>query len=152
MAFPQPSSRIVLTTIFVVAAAVGVVFGLLVSSQTLMNNGSIVKTIGVSVYWDSECTNPTTAIDWGPLSPGEARDCTVYVKNDGTAAEVLSMQTGNWTPPEVSGWLSMSWNCTDHVVPHETVVAAVLTLTVAPDASYTPSFEFDLTIIGTEVT
>ena len=42
-------------------------------SRTISNMG-YVKAIGVGVYWDQNCTNAVSAIDWGILEPGSTKN------------------------------------------------------------------------------
>ncbi len=36
--------------------------------QRIINYGQI-KTMGIKVFWDKNCTNPATMIDWGTIEP-----------------------------------------------------------------------------------
>lgn len=135
-------------------AAIGVVTialvsGLLIANRSVSNSGSL-KTIGVEVYWDQACTNRVSSIDWGTLEAGGTKSYTVYVKNNGTASETLSMMTSNWNPSATSSQISLNWNCTDYVLAHGSVVGAVFTLTVSSSISGIANFSFDITIVGTE--
>lgn len=130
---------------------IAIVSGLLVANRSVSNSGN-VKTIGVEVYWDQACTNKVSSIDWGTLEAGGVKSFNVYVKNNGTAAEVLSMMVSNWNPASASSQMSLGWNCTDYVLPHGSVVGAVFTLTVSSSISGVTNFSFDITVVGTENT
>jgi len=140
-------------TVLAVAAVIVVVAvvtaGLLVTSRTIPNSGAM-QTIGVNVYWDSACTNLTTSIPWGTLDSNSSKSYTVYVKNNGTAAEVLRMTTANWNPSAAATYITLSWNRENYTLSHGSYVAAVLTLTVSPSIANITSFSFDITITGTE--
>jgi hypothetical protein len=151
MAFQKSMMGIVLAATMTAVIATAVVVGLLVTNQTVPNAGNI-KAIGVGVYWDISCTNRTSSIDWGTLDAGGTRSYTVYVKNNGTAAENLSMSTGNWNPVAAASYITLAWNCTNYTLAHNAVVGAVLTLTVSPTISGITTFNFDITITGTENT
>jgi hypothetical protein len=125
-------------------------FGLLAANQSFQNSGSVLKTIGVSVFSDKGCTTRISSIDWLTLSPGSSASKTIYVKNNGTAAEVLSMTTGQWNPAAASTYIKLNWNCTSYVLAHGSVVAAVLTLNVLPNIVNVTTFNFQITITGTE--
>ena len=71
--------------------------GLLIAYQRIPNTGD-VKGVGVGVYWDVECSNKTTSVDWGFLEPGEASNVTVFIQNEGNIPVVLNMTTDNWNP------------------------------------------------------
>jgi len=148
----MPEQKIVVATIAVAAISavmVALVSSLLVTNTTLHNNGN-VKSVGVDVYWDQACTNKTSAIDWGTLEPNVTRSVNVYVKNSGTAGVKLSMATGNWNPTAASNYISLSWNCTNYVLPQGQIVGARLTLSVSSAISGISTFSFDITITGTE--
>ena len=53
-----------------------VVFGLLQSSVRMVGRGT-VKAVGVGIYWDSNCTNTVSFIDWGMVEPGSMNNVTV---------------------------------------------------------------------------
>ncbi len=129
-------------------AAIALVSGLLVTNRMVPTTGN-VNSIGVEVYWDLACTNRTTAINWGTIDAGGTRTFNVYVKNNGTAAEVLSMTTSNWSPASASSHISLGWNCSNYVLAHGSVVGASLTLSVSSSVSGITSFSFDITVTGT---
>jgi hypothetical protein len=139
---------------FLVVGAVGIavvslVSGLLLATRTIPTVGSF-KAVEVGVYWNSACTNQTTSIDWGTLSPSATKSYTVYVKNNGTVPVTLSMASGNWNPASASTYMRPSWNCTNYVLNSGSLVAAALTLTVWQNVTGIVSFGFDITITGTE--
>jgi hypothetical protein len=138
-----------IAAVMIGVAAIALVSGLLATNRLVPNTG-IVKSIGVEVYWDQACTNRTTSINWGTLDAGGIKTYNVYVKNNGTAAESLSMTTSNWTPASASSQISLSWNCSGLVLAHESVVGASLTLSVSSSVSGIASFSFDITVTGTE--
>lgn len=131
--------------------AVALVGGLLAATQTVNNTGT-VEAAGVGVFWDRNCTNKTSSIDWGILSPGGARSNTVYINNSGNVGLNLSMTTSAWVPSNASSSISLSWNCTGYVLSHASVIAANLTLSVSPSISDITNFSFNVTITGTENT
>lgn len=140
-----------IAAVMIGVAAIALVSGLLATNRLVQNTG-IVKSIGVEVYWDQACTNKTTSINWGTLDAGGVKTYNVYVKNNGTAAESLSMTTSNWSPASASSQISLSWNCSDYVLAHASVVGASLTLSVSSAISGITSFSFDITVTGTENT
>ena len=125
--------------------------GLLIAYQRIPNTGG-VKAVGVGVYWDSDCTDNVTSIDWGFLEPGEASNVTVYIQNEGNTPVVLNMTTDNWNPASASDNITLTWDREDYVLDSDSVVQTVLTLSVSSDISEVTSFSFDITITGTEHT
>ena len=146
----QRFSAILLTTIAAMAVASAVfTYGLLFGSKTINNEGN-VSSIGVGVYWESACTTAVTTIDWGYLQPGSAKDVTVYIRNEGTVPMTLSMTNGNWDPAGASEDITLAWNREGSQVNAQSVLQAVLTLTVSSSISDISGFSFDVTITGTE--
>jgi hypothetical protein len=127
-----------------------VVFGLLSASQSIQNTGSI-RAVGVGVYTDSACTNAAEHIDWGALTPGATRNFTLYVRNEGTTAVVLTMTTNNWTSTQASNYLKLTWNRQSQTLSHQVTTPAMLTLRVFENVTGVDSFGFNIVVTGTEV-
>lgn len=145
--------EITLGTVLVIAVMGMVVSGLgvLVATRIISNTGN-VKAVGVGVYWDSSCTNVVSSINWGDLQPGEATEVTIYIKNEGSIAMVLSMTIDNWNPASASSYMTLSWNRENYVLNAGSVVSAILTLSVSSSVSEITNFSFDIIISGTEHT
>jgi hypothetical protein len=149
MAMQRMTIGMILAVASVGVVVTALVSALLLTNQTIPNTGNL-KTIGVNVYWDAACTNKVSSIDWGTVEANSTKSFTIYIKNNGTAAEVLGMSTGNWNPTSASSQISLSCNCTGYVLAHGSVVGSVLTLSVSPTITGITSFSFDITITGTE--
>jgi hypothetical protein len=149
------SQKIRATTILVVVGLgvvlSTVVFGILSANQSVQNSGNI-KTIGVSVYSDSGCTQKLTTITWGSLTPGTKQNVTGYIRNEGTVATTLTMTTGSWNSTQASTYLKLSWNREGYQLAHQTTSQVTLTLTVPSNITGVTGFSFVITITGTEVT
>jgi hypothetical protein len=128
---------------------VSVLAASLLTAYQRIPNGGNVKAVGVGVYWDSPCTSNVTLIDWGVVVPGSTANRTVYVKNVGNTPETLNMTTANWSSGAY-GNITLSWNDESYVLDHQSVVPAVLTLSVSSNISGVTSFSFDIIITGTE--
>lgn len=122
---------------------------LLMAYQRIPNTGD-VKAVGVGVYWDSECTNNVTAIDWGFLEPGATSNVMVYIQNEGNMPVMLNMTTDNWSPLSASNYIMLDWSCEGYVLDSGYAVQAVLTLFVSSNITEVTSFSFDIVITGTE--
>ena len=148
--------KILLTTVFVVAGILvafillnGTVMGTLLGQVTLPNLGT-VKAMGVGVYWDSGCSNTVTSVNWGTVAPGSTNDVTVYVKNEGNAAETLSSTAENWNPSTASTYMSLTWDYAGQVIDVGEVVQVTLSLSVSEAIEGITSFSFDIVIIGND--
>jgi hypothetical protein len=124
--------------------------GLLVATHRISTTGG-VKSIGVGVYSDSRCANAVSSISWGTLEPGATKYVTIYVKNEGNVAVVLTMTASNWNPSSASTYITLQWNREKYVLSSGSVVSAVLTLSVSSNIIEITSFSFDITITGTEL-
>jgi hypothetical protein len=125
------------------------VAALLIGYNTITNTGS-VKGVGVGVYWDADCTDSVSSIDWGFLEPGETTNVTIYIKNEGNIPVVLNMTTENWVPASASDYITLTWYREGYLLDSDSVVQSVLTLSVDPNISEVTSFSFDIVIAGTE--
>jgi len=131
-------------------SAVFIAYGIISGSFTVNNTG-YVKAIGVSVYFNAECTNEAHSIDWGYLQPGKNKSVTVYIKNNGTIPMILSHNTQNWTPPVAENYIIFSWDGEGKIVENGHVIPVILTLHVDENITDVESFSFDLVIIGSEI-
>ena len=128
--------------------SISLVAALLSSSQTVPNLGTVAG-VGVGVYWDYAGTNQTTSIDWGTLSPGDTKYCTVFVKNVGNDPVTLSMATSGWNPTTAPTYINVIWNSTGVSLPsHNSVAAAKFTLTALSTTTGITNFSFNITITG----
>ena len=71
---------------------------------------AVIKTIEVETYWDADCTNKTTVIDWGETKPGIAIDKTLYIKSISNFRVTLNLNVTNWSPPDISDYITITWN------------------------------------------
>ena len=142
-------ATLALAAVGVGAATVMVSLGVLSNSTSIQSYGA-VKAVNVGVYWNSGCTNVTSTINWGILSPGNSKDVTLYVKNYGNVAVKLSLVAQNWNPTNAADYMGLSWNREGQTVNSGSVVAATLTLSVSSSIGGITNFSFDIVITGTE--
>lgn len=147
----QPSSKL-LAVIALAATAMVAVFAMTAlagpSIKNILNQGQMKK-VNVSIYWDSACTNATTSINWGIITPGTANSKTFYVRNEGNTPLVLSITVLNWNPSNASNCLSLTWDLQGQTINSASTKTATLTLTATADTTGITSFSFDATIAGT---
>jgi hypothetical protein len=137
---------ILLTVSFAIVAGFAV-SGLLTTQKKLTNTGS-VKAINVEVYWDFECTQVVSSVDWGAPEPGDPINKTVYIKNSGTAPMTLSLSCSDWNPVEAENYLTLSWDSEGTEINAGEVIPAVMTLSVSPSVTGITVFSFDSLIEG----
>ena len=139
-------------SLYLLSAIVALISGLAVSglvtvTRTLSSSGT-VNTINVEVFWDVNCTQIITDIDWGVLDPGENTSKTIYIKNTGSTAMTLNMTYSGWNPVEAGTYLSLTWDREGAIVAVDEVVSAVLMLHVSDIIAGITSYSFDITIAG----
>lgn len=83
-----------------------------------------------------------TKLNWGVVKNGTYTKRSI-IENTGNVPLSLSMAYSTHS------WLSLSWNCTDHVLQPEQQVTAEWTLTLTNAPTNTP-FSFDIEITGEE--
>jgi len=134
---------VVTTLFFLSGAATGSLFG----KVTVPALGT-VRAVGVGVYWDSGCSNIVTSVDWGVIEPGLTKNVGVYIKNEGTDAMTLSLDTENWAPSAASSYMSLTWDYGGQVIVADGVVQVTLSLAVSDTIEGITSFSFDIVISG----
>jgi hypothetical protein len=90
-----------------------------------------------------------SSVNWGIVDPGSSVNRTIYVKNAGNTAEVLSFATNNWFPTAASNYVSVTWNLQDSVLAPGQVATANLCLTVSSSIVDITDFSGNLIISGT---
>jgi hypothetical protein len=115
------------------------------ASRTFSNTGT-VRTIGVGVYWDNECTDPVPYICWGTLEPGASENVTFYVRNEGSSVSTISMNTSKWNPSNAWRYIALSWNYAGQQISPDRVIQVTLTLSISPHIEGIINFSFDITI------
>lgn len=142
----EKAMAVVLIATIIVAAVVVA----LVSTWRISSVGKI-RAIGVEVYADRDCTTYIKSIDWGWLDPGDLAGVMAYCRNSKNVNFTMTIEAGNWTPPEAGSYLFIDWNYTGHIVQPLDVVPVLITLYAATNISGIESFSFDILIIATEV-
>lgn len=130
---------------------VGGVAGYLMLSQRIRSRVRL-KTIGFKTYWDESCTQEITEIDWGVLEqPPVSKSIDIWLKNIGTVSVSLSLTTEEWTPPEASNYIFLTWDKEGYVLHENEVTKATLTLSVSETVIGTGLKDFSFTIVLTGV-
>ncbi len=142
----QKSQAIV---IFTLVASVLVVsaFALLTIQWNMSGTGSI-KGVGLGVYWDLQCTNATSSLEFGQLEPGSSKSFTLYLRNEGNSALTLSMTSENWNPANAADYMTLTWNREGQQVSPDEVIDFVITLSVSENIQGISSFSLDIIISG----
>jgi hypothetical protein len=143
--FAKPLTAL-LVVISLILLTSNIISSQLFFSTRIVNQGK-VRVIDVSVYWDSNCTNVVSTINWGVLTPGSAKNVTMFIRNEGNEVINLFLSTENWNPQNASRSMTLEWNYSGKTLkPHETV-QLTLSLLVASNITGIKSFSFNI-IIG----
>jgi len=145
MSFRQRIALKPLATLISIVALTALASGFMQFSVRIVGRGT-VKAVGVGVFWDSNCTDTVSFIDWGMVEPGSMNNVTVYVRNEGNVVANISLTTENWNPSNASGYLTLSWNYDGRQLGPQEVIPTILTLTVSASVHGIESFSFDIII------
>jgi hypothetical protein len=107
-----------------------------------------VKAVNVEVYWNQNCTESVASIDWGMLEPGESKNVTIYLKNEGNTPINISLNTSNWDPAEAENSITLSWNYVGESLQPDQALPTTFILSVAQNITNITAFNFDIIIIG----
>ncbi|GAI06530.1 unnamed protein product, partial [marine sediment metagenome] len=112
------------------------------TSTTFSSTGAIQiqTTAGIGVYFDAQGNTPLTSVSWGTLQPGGSQSVICYIKNEGSAATTLSLETSNWSSTAAETYLDLSWNYNGNPINPDAVVQITLTLTVAANIEGVSTF------------
>jgi hypothetical protein len=115
---------------------------------TKIGNTATVKTVGVGVFENVNCTVPLTSIDWGFLQPGQIANYSAYVLSESNVPITLSMYTADWNPANASEFIALTWNYAGKTISPHASVPVTFSLAVNASISGISTFSFDLWIVG----
>lgn len=107
----------------------------------------VISTEGIGVYWNSECSDQVSSIDWGIIEPGSTKNATVYVRNEGNTAATISLSTENWSPVNASNYMNLTWDYTGQIIDVGEVIQVTLSLSVSDSIEGITNFSFDIVIV-----
>jgi len=140
-----PGEKIVLA--LVVSSLILFAFMLLATTNTV-TNVSAVEAKGVGVYWDSDCTDRVSSIDWGTLTPGSLKNVVVYIQNEDMELIYLITSTTNWNPSKASDYITVRWDYDGQWMNPGENLQITLTLSVTRYIEGISNFSFDITVTG----
>ena len=120
---------------------VGTIYAL--STQTIHSKGQL-RTEGLSVWQDGNCTTTLTEIDWGLLERNLTYMRKAWVRNEGNVNGTLSMNLTNWSPAQAASMFFITWNSEGTAIQPHQIVAVEFNLLVSANAS--GNFEVDIII------
>jgi len=143
----QKSQVIAIYVLVVSVLLVASVFAVLTIQWSMRGTGSI-KGVGLGVYWDPECTNATSSLEFGLLASGSSKNFDLYLRNEGDLDLNLNMTSENWDPAEATDYLTLTWNREGQQISPDGVMGCVITLSVSEDIEGIGSFSLDIIISG----
>ncbi len=146
-----PFTKLRLLHIFIVIIAISVASTEVATGDRSKNNenSSGIAKVNIGVYWDSLCSNAVTSIDWGSLTAGNSKTITVFVRNEGSESQTLSLSAQRWNPKNADSCFSLYWNRERMSIEVNAVVEATLTLTASSNVKGITTFSFTTIITGT---
>jgi len=144
--------KLIVASVIMILAASSSVFAVLVSQKILPSTGIVIvvqpppppATIGLEVFSDASGTIKIEMIDWGNLNPGSTGHKTIYLRNTGNTAGVVTMTAGNWNPIKTQNITKLSWDKESAVLGQGQIIQANLTLEVSGSVEGISEFAFDI--------
>ena len=143
----QKSQVVAIYALVISVLLVASVLAVLTIQWSMQGTGSI-KGVGLGVYWDPECTNATSSLEFGLLEPGSSKNFTLYLRNEGNSTLNLSMTSENWDPAGAPDYMTLTWNREGQQISLDGVIGCVITLSVSEDIQGISSFSLDIIISG----
>jgi len=137
----------VLLVLVVAVCLILYVFMLFATTNTV-TSVSAVDADGIGVYWDSDCSDRVSSIDWETLTPGSVKSVVVYVRNENEEPIYLNMSTANWNPSNASQYITLRWDYSEQWMNPGEVLQITLSLSVSRYIEGISSFSFDILITG----
>lgn len=141
-----------LLTIVCVAVAVALLFGLAWAGgffQLRIPASGNVRSVGLVVYKDQECTVLLENIPWGFLSPDANKTVVCYLNSTSNVDASLSLAYGNWVPSVAANYIWISWDREGMILAPNEIIPAALVLHVDPAIENVTSFSVDIVISAT---
>jgi hypothetical protein len=137
----------VLLVLVVAVCLILYVFMLFATTNTV-TSVSAVDADGIGVYWDSDCSDRVSSIDWETLTPGSVKSVVVYVRNENEEPIYLNMSTANWNPSNASQYITLRWDYSEQRMNPSEALQIRLSLSVSRYIEGISSFSFDILITG----
>jgi len=106
--------------------------------------------VNVAAYWDENCTEIATVLDWDGIWRGENKSALLWVKNTGNWPGNLTLNITNWNPEGIEQYIDVTYEFNKTRLEPGEVTSLLITLIVCEETplNYT-SFAFDTIIILT---
>ena len=143
----SPNKKILLPLVLsLIVIGISAISSALIIRMTTIPSLGKITAYGVGIYWDSNCTENVTSIDWGVAEPGLTKNVTIYIRNEGNTHTILYLNTTNWYPQEASNYITLSWDYNGEAIEPNQVVQVTLTLSISSNIEGITTFRFDIII------
>jgi hypothetical protein len=107
-----------------------------------------IKSLGVTVYSDPECTVPLVTIDWGMMEPGQTKNQPAYIKNESNVPVTMSMYVDNWNPINAKDFMTLGWSYDGSQISVDSSLPVDFTLSIDASISGIRNFSFEIWVVG----
>jgi hypothetical protein len=119
-------------------------------TSSIHNVSALLTDPYVEVFWDRNCTQGVSSIDWGSLTPGETKAVSVYVQSKSNETCILILMPTGWNPPAVANYLELSQDYENKKIQPREVVEVTLSLTVSRSVAGVTNFSFNIIVEGSK--
>ncbi|MFX0080047.1 MAG: hypothetical protein ACFE8O_12495 [Candidatus Hermodarchaeota archaeon] len=141
-------SQTIAILVLVASVLVASTLALLTIQWSMRGTGSI-KGVGLGVYWDPQCTDATSSLEFGQLEPGSSKNFALYIRNEGNTLLTLNIVSENWDPANAADYMTLTWNREGQQIDPDEIMGCTITLSVSPNIQGISSFSLDIIISGT---
>jgi len=139
--------------VFMIGLVLMIVLGSIVvysldSVSWMIGTRGSVSSVGVSIWEDPDRTTHLSSIDWGALEPGQTKNRTAWIENNGTATLTLTLTTDSWNPEASTQFIGLSWDHQNQTIVKDEMIMVNLVLSVSPEISGIETFDFNIVITG----
>ena len=119
-------------------------------TSSIHNVSALLTDPYVGVFWDRNCTQGVSSIDWGSLTPGETKTVSVYVQSKSNETCILILIPTGWNPPAAANYLELGQDCENKKIQPSEVVKVALSLTVSASVAGVTNFAFNIVVEGSK--
>lgn len=124
------------------------IYGSYIIQLNVRSSASIQSMFGL--YFDVDCTEKVSTLNWGSLEPGSHNILTIYVRNVGSRSSIVRLSSRNWTPSKLDASTYLSWNLENATVKPNEIRRAELTLHIGDNMFSVSELNFEVIISVTE--
>ncbi|MEM3378386.1 MAG: hypothetical protein QW674_05515 [Candidatus Bathyarchaeia archaeon] len=117
---------------------------------SILNTGLINynPNIKIGTYWDANCENKVSYINWGLLEPGSNKKISLYLRNEGEVPVMLKIKTINWHPSNVTDYINLISEYVNNIIEVNETVSVSFGINVSIDIFEIKNFYFEIELIG----